>query len=162
MIEIVKSDKYPGYGFSKGGAVISFKKTGVGYMLTQQLTPKGYRRVFVNHKKIFVHRLVAEVFIPNPHNLPVVNHIDGNKQNNHVSNLEWVSVGENQSHAYRIGLRVQSKGSSHGRSKLTESDIKSIREQRSRGVKITSLARRFNVSPSLISAIALKQIWTHL
>lgn len=52
-----------------------------------------------------VHRLVAEAFIPNENNLPTVNHIDGNKQNNHVDNLEWVSFADNNIHALHTNLR---------------------------------------------------------
>ena len=54
----------------------------------------------------YIHRLVAEAFIPNPHNKATVNHIDGNKMNNCVSNLEWATQSENNYHSYQIGLKV--------------------------------------------------------
>lgn len=56
----------------------------------------------VIRKRFFIHRLVAELYLPNPDNLPQVNHIDGNKNNSCLSNLEWVSVGENQTHSRYI------------------------------------------------------------
>lgn len=55
-------------------------------------------------KQFYVHRLVAEAFIPNPHNYPEVNHIDGNPKNNHVENLRWVSRAQSVQHAYRMGF----------------------------------------------------------
>ena len=61
----------------------------------------GYEVVSINHKKYKVHRLVAQAFLPNPENKPCVNHIDGNKQNNHYKNLEWVTHAENMEHYYR-------------------------------------------------------------
>lgn len=63
----------------------------------------GYVSVTLSGQRSYrVHRLVAEAFIPNPENKPEVNHIDGNKQNNNVSNLEWCSHSENNIHAYRV------------------------------------------------------------
>lgn len=56
-------------------------------------------------KSVLLHRLIAEVFIPNPENKPEVNHIDGNKGNNAVSNLEWVTSSENKLHALRTGIK---------------------------------------------------------
>lgn len=70
--------------------------------------PGGYCRIqlYKNKKKIrmLVHRLVASAFIPNPYNKPEVNHIDGDKENNKVDNLEWVTGKENTNHAMKMGL----------------------------------------------------------
>lgn len=53
-----------------------------------------------------IHRLVAYTFIPNPKNLPQINHIDGDKLNNNVSNLEWCTASENKQHSWDIGTTV--------------------------------------------------------
>lgn len=70
--------------------------------------PNGYRFVCLRkddaNKNFLVHRLVAESFIPNPNDFPVVNHLDGNIKNNNVNNLEWCSQGRNLEHAVEIGL----------------------------------------------------------
>ena len=68
----------------------------------------GYKYVTLYHKnlgkKLYIHRLMAELYIPNPENKRTVNHIDGNKQNNCLTNLEWATDGENIKHAYDNGL----------------------------------------------------------
>ena len=65
----------------------------------------GYHHIIANRKNRNVHRLIAETFIPNPDNLPCVNHKDGNKLNNAVDNLEWCTHSENTLHAFRTGLQ---------------------------------------------------------
>ena len=75
-----------------------------GTPLKKYISPYGYERVCINGKYWLVHRIVTMVFIPNPDNKPQVNHIDGNKQNNDISNLEWVTPEENMRHASRMGL----------------------------------------------------------
>lgn len=74
---------------------------------------KGYYFVSLykdgKRKNFRIHQLVAEYFIGNPYNLPQVNHIDGNKKNNHYVNLEYVSASENIQHAYNTGLKLPSE-----------------------------------------------------
>lgn len=74
-------------------------------MLALREDQKGYVRCKLKDRLTPVHRLVAIAFVPNPDGKPQVNHIDGNKQNNYVENLEWVTNGENQAHAVRNGLK---------------------------------------------------------
>lgn len=83
-------------------------------MLKQTKSHKGYLTVSLSDRKhkrqtFFVHRLVAKAFIPNLHNYPQVNHIDGNKENNSVENLEWVTQTENMQHAVDNGLKWTKK-----------------------------------------------------
>lgn len=76
---------------------INYKNQYLSYNLTM---PDG------SMKRCYAHRLVAQAYIPNPLNKKEVNHLDGNKQNNHVDNLEWVTSAENKQHALTHGLRT--------------------------------------------------------
>lgn len=77
----------------------------LGIYLQQRTNNNGYKVVTLNKEQLLVHRLVAKHFLPNPYDYLQVNHIDGNKENNHVSNLEWCSAKENIEHALKTGLR---------------------------------------------------------
>lgn len=118
------------------------------------LNKNGYWQVCVslgsrNNKKIFrVHKAVAETFIPNPDNKCTVNHIDGNKQNNVVNNLEWATYSENTQHAEQNGLTCHAKGTESPSSKLSYDDIVYIRENYIPGDKkygTRALGRKFDV-----------------
>lgn len=94
---------YEGYFISETGKVFS-NKSGKIKQLSINYDRRGYQRVKItaspnNGSSIRIHRLVAETYIENPNNLPQVNHIDENKDNNCVSNLEWVTNKQNCQHS---------------------------------------------------------------
>lgn len=95
----------PMYAVNQDGQVYSLRR---GHVLNPKRNHDGYLRIqlySVNGCEfVGIHRLIAETFIPNPENKPFVNHIDGNKQNNRVSNLEWCTQKENIAHAWETGL----------------------------------------------------------
>jgi hypothetical protein len=111
-------------------------------------------------KRRSVHKLVADAFIVNCEHLPQVNHVDGDKDNNHVLNLEWCSASYNVKHAYDNNLKSGNFGSKNGSSKLKESDIIDIRNMLSSGYYLKDIAKKYNVSISTISGIKLGKYWT--
>lgn len=98
------------YQISNLGNVLclNYKNTHKPHLLSIFTTKTGYNQIHLTkankQSRFFVHVLVAKAFIPNPYNKPQVNHIDGNKQNNCVDNLEWVTAKENIEHAMQNGL----------------------------------------------------------
>ena len=147
------------------GSIMSFR----GRMLKQGLTPKFYLKVYPSKRSkkesLQVHRLVALSFIPNPENKSDVNHIDGNKQNNNVKNLEWATALENQLHAYKNGLKHAKHGESNGMHKLKEPQVLWIREHyipRSREFGQRALGGKFGIDKSIIRDITNRKTWKHI
>ena len=122
---------------------------------------KGYRRLYLNGKSYREHRLIAEKFIPNPDNKPEVNHIDGNKSNNSIENLEWVTSSENQLHSYRTGLRKPLTGEQKPCSKLSMKIAEEIRFRHKNGESMNSLKKYYNVAYNTIWKIVNNKNWTH-
>lgn len=99
-------------------------------------------------KKTRIHRLVAQMFIENPYQYTDINHIDGNKLNNHYTNLEWVTPKQNSEHAWKNGLigKTHARGENHPCSKLTWNEVNKIRDIYSTGKYTTrKLAEMFGL-----------------
>lgn len=105
---------------------------------------KKYRGVYINRHPYYVHRLVAEAFIPNPENKPQVGHWDGDGENNRVDNLHWVTQSENEDDKRRHGRLLE--GDRSPRSKLASEQVREIRKLREAGTHVDDVARRFGVS----------------
>lgn len=140
------------YIITKEGQIINGTN---GHILKPQLNNKGYLRVIIGGKKMFVHRLVAQKYIPNPDNKEQVNHKDGNKENNNINNLEWVTNIENRKHAVENKLHLC--GEDCPWSKLTQENVNQIRSNKI--LSIEDLAIKFNVSKSTINDILNYRTW---
>ena len=118
MKEIWKDIKgYEGkYQISNKGNIrsLNYRRTGKTKILQPGKDKDGYLLIGLRKdgkKKTYkIHRLVAEAFLENPNKKPQINHIDGNKQNNYISNLEWCTNKENMAHAYTNGLALGKHG----------------------------------------------------
>ena len=123
-----------------------------GRVLSGSIHKDGYMFVNIRGKQCARHRLVAEVFIENPENKPFVNHIDGNKQNNSVDNLEWCTQSENTKHAYDSDL--QPKGLSTYKGKFTSEEREQIKNEWDSGAySRRQLAKKYGVSHTCINDI---------
>jgi hypothetical protein len=146
------------YTVTIDGKVINEK----GKEIKPYLSKHGYLRISIyedsKYKRVFLHRLIAEKFIPNINNLPCVNHIDGDKKNNNISNLEWCSYSHNNKHAYRIGLNKRKPGEKSHRHVLKENQVKYIYINPD-GKTNKELADIYNVATQTISNIWSMRTW---
>ncbi len=138
-----------------------FKK---GRILKQADNGQGYLQLMLcingKNRTERVHRLVALTFIPNPLGLPKVNHIDGNKRNNNINNLEWCTQLENIQCAKEQGLMI--KGTKANNSKLNEACVVEIRGLIKEGYTNREIGDIFNVHAGTISCIRLGRNWSHV
>ena len=157
---IYHGQEYSQFEVSTNGQL---RNVNTGTIYKQHLHKNGYWQVCVslgdrsNKKVIKIHRAVAETFVSNPDNKDIINHIDGNKQNNVITNLEWVTCSENVQHAYDNGLSQPLRGINNPSAKLTEEDVLYIREHyipRDREYGARSLGRKFGVDKNSIVNIA--------
>ena len=161
-------DGYPNSLISNKGRVMSLFR-GVRKIRALQEHECGYLTLTLQRKdktkRMRVHRLVAAAFLgPIPEGLDV-NHKDGNKKNNNVENLEFMTRSENCKHGFRLGLSFtpfRVKGENHKLAKLTEAEVLAIRNRYSNGEGCRSIADSYNVSRYTVWDIAKRRTWTHI
>lgn len=147
---------HPLYEVSNRGHV---RKVKTGRWLTPD-TVAGYDRVRLTEQgtvyRLLIHRLILTAFIGDAPAMAITNHKNGDKKDNRLENLEWVTHSENSRHAYHILKKNQHlalPGERNHRAKLTNAQVVSIRKALVDGVGVTELSRQYHVSHSLISLI---------
>lgn len=136
-------------------------------IMKQRKNRDGYLRVNLkkdNKMKIVnIHRLVAIHFIENITQLPVVNHIDGDKNNNTANNLIWCTAQENTIHAFKNGLTSINKGEKSKSAKLTENDVRNIYQKYfDKKISPSLIAKKYGVSRRCIEKIIRGETWKEL
>ena len=146
------------YVITKNGEIINNHNNRI---LKPQPNGKGYLRVMIGKKRYFVHRLVAQTFIPNPDNKLQVNHKDGNKHNNCVDNLEWVTNQENRNHAVENNLHIYGENCSYA--KLNSQQVLEILELlKENKYTLAEIGSMFGVNRTTISDIKNNRTWKQL
>jgi hypothetical protein len=160
MDTVIRSiEKYPRYFVSADGRVF--------HQLLPELKPGGYMRIKLYHmpykfKTIMLHRLVAAAWIgPAPTGRHDVDHLDGVRSHNNVTNLEWVTHAENMARA-RLRGDASKAGEKNPHAKLTEKQVLKIRSRLKAGVPNKTIAAEYHLSSGLVSMIRTRKIWTHI
>jgi hypothetical protein len=165
----VYSGKYEVSNFGRARRAMPARNSAVGRILPPQLSRNrryvGYN-FYDGHKVHFkqVHRIVARLFLGEPEGWEdlEVNHKDGNGLNPHVDNLEWCTSSENMLHAYATGLKQGRKGMACCRAKLTDDDVREIRNAVASGRSQYGLANEYGVTNVAINAIVHRRTWKHI
>ena len=147
-----------------------------GFIRKQITDKQGYKTIMLQKKHHMVHRLVLEAFRGTCPKGCETNHKDGNKTNNHISNLEWTTPSENQKHAYRTGLSVPRdlRGENSPSSKLKEGEVWLIRKLLKSDLHLSKkrkqkdrllqyqIADMFKITFITISDIKRRKSWNHI
>jgi HNH endonuclease/NUMOD4 motif len=158
------------YSISDMGNVLSmnWNRTGLVCLLQQNNNPNGYPTVGLSngsretHKTHPVHRLIMLSFVgPRPKGL-YINHKNGIKEDNRLSNLEYCTPSQNAQHAYDTGLQLPTSGEKNGQSKLTDILVVEIKNKIAAGIEQKLLANEYGVSRATICMIATGKRWSHL
>lgn len=163
--------KVPGYDIyeaSTHGRIKNIDFHGTGIQRIRSFKKKnsgGYYKLIMCHNgtrnHTTVHQVIAKTFLPNPENKPFINHIDGNKVNNMVENLEWCTHIENMNHAKENCLNPY--GSKHGMSKIDESIVRMIKKELHNGLlNQKQIAIKFNVKHATVNHIKTGRQWGHV
>lgn len=172
MIEIQQKEIWkPVVGFENRYQVSNIGRVkglhrGKEIILKNQLHKTGYITLsfWVNGrpKVVKVHRLVANAHLPNPNQLPVINHINCIKTDNRVENLEWCTKERNTQLAHKTGLIKGCKGSTNGNSRLCEKDVAEIKYLLNEFVPGKQIAKLFGISKFAVYAIKIGKTWKHV
>ena len=139
-----------------------------GKKLKARKNEDGYAVVTMGNKRIkrstkFVHRIVAALFLPNPKNLSDVDHLDNNRMNPDVGNLEWVTHEENVKRAYERGGHVgRITGEKNPKARLTPEFVLMLREEYKAGVTIQEMADNYGLPWNTVGNAVKKITWKHL
>ena len=154
------------YCINEYGLILNIRTRGE---IIPSVGKKGYLQVCLTNKNTYsVHRLVALTFIENKENKPEVNHKDGNKLNNHVSNVEWNTTQENLEHKRinNLGKTLKAKlsatGINNSQAKLDEEDVIFIRTNCETIIDIKKFSKELDVSIATIYDIKNRRSWTHI
>lgn len=171
-----KIPEYSLYEASVNGEIKTFnwKNCGRERIMRPALDGCGYLRTMLKGddgitKTIKVHRIIAQTFIPNPENKPCVNHLNSIRSDNRVPNLAWATYQENSKHSFTTTAH-NNRGQNNSNATLTDNQVLEIRSKYTYGRKSKhdpgeskpKIAKRYNVSVSVIKKVVLGQTWKHL